>query len=218
MYRLYEKLPDAVEVDGSFYKVITDFREWLKLIDMINDTSEPMQYKNESFRFWYVDDAPSSYDAQIRGLADFVSMKGFMYEKPKHIDESKEHSHDQYASLGGEKKIEKIEEVQSCKAVIDYNIDAPLIFSAFKQVYNIDLSNQKELDENQLHWYAFRMLIDGLPDKVLLKERMNYRSININSIKDKDERKRIQKIQKQIALPQNQPNDSDIGNAFGSFM
>lgn len=41
-----------------------------------------------------------------------------------------------------------------------------------------------------------------------------YRGINLEEIKDKDEKKRIRKIQNSIRLPEESLTDYDIGNAF----
>ena len=41
-----------------------------------------------------------------------------------------------------------------------------------------------------------------------------YRGIDLSDIKDKDERKRIAKIQRRIQLPAEALSDYDIGNAF----
>ena len=51
------------------------------------------------------------------------------------------------------------------------------------------------------------MLIDGMNEECELKKRRGYRSIDLNQIKDKEERERIRKIQKQIAII-----DYDAGN------
>lgn len=48
-----------------------------------------------------------------------------------------------------------------------------------------------------------------------LKERIRYRSINVVKIKDAAERRRIRKIQAQIALPRNEPlSDEEIASVF----
>ena len=66
-----------------------------------------------------------------------------------------------------------------------------------------------------MHWWEFRMLFDGLSDNTEIKKRMLYRGIDLSTIKDADERKRIQRIQQEIMIPDTGPNDYDIGEAFG---
>ena len=58
------------------------------------------------------------------------------------------------------------------------------------------------------------MLFDGLPDDTEIKKRIMYRGLNLNEIKDRKERKRIEKIQNQIRLPDDELSDYDIGDAF----
>lgn len=57
--------------------------------------------------------------------------------------------------------------------LIDYEIDADLIYSAFWQRYGIDLK-EKDL---HLHWYKFQALLAGLTETKLNKV-MEYRAYN----------------------------------------
>ena len=67
--------------------------------------------------------------------------------------------------------------------VISYNQDAPYIISGFLECYGIDLT-----EIPYMHWWKFQMLIDGMNEDCELKKRMGYRSIDLNQIKDKEER------------------------------
>ena len=58
------------------------------------------------------------------------------------------------------------------------------------------------------------MLFDGLSHANEIKQRIMYRGIDLNDVKDKDERKRIMKIQREIKLPDDILTDYDIGDAF----
>lgn len=58
------------------------------------------------------------------------------------------------------------------------------------------------------------MLFDGLSNDNEIKQRIMYRGIDLNDVKDKDERKRIMKIQREIKLPDDILTDYDIGDAF----
>lgn len=95
------------------------------------------------------------------------------------------------------------------KNLFSFSTDYPYILSAFLRDYGIDL-----IDIKYLHWWKFRMLFDGLSEDNEIKKRIMYRSINLNEIKDAEERKRIRKIQKVIELKQEELTDFDIGNAF----
>ena len=58
------------------------------------------------------------------------------------------------------------------------------------------------------------MLFDGLSEDTEIRQRIMYRGIDLKTVKDKDERKRIQRIQSSIALPEQALTDYDIGNVF----
>ena len=58
------------------------------------------------------------------------------------------------------------------------------------------------------------MLFDGLSNDNEIKQRIMYRGIDLNDVKDKDERKRIMKIQREIKLPDDILTHYDIGDAF----
>ena len=95
------------------------------------------------------------------------------------------------------------------KNLFSFPIDYPYILSAFLRDYGIDL-----IDIKYLHWWKFRMLFDGLSEDNEIKKRIMYRGMNLNEIKDPEERKRIRKIQKVIELKQEELTDFDIGDAF----
>ena len=95
------------------------------------------------------------------------------------------------------------------KNLFSFSVDYPYILSGFLRDYGMDL-----IDIKYLHWWKFRMLFDGLSEDNEIKKRIMYRGINLNEIKDLEERKRIRKIQTSIALQEDELTDYDIGNAF----
>lgn len=65
--------------------------------------------------------------------------------------------------------------------VLDYEIDADLIYSAFLGQYGIDLVDTKEL-----HWHKFLALLCGLNDSTKLLEVMQIRAYRKNTDKNYD--------------------------------
>lgn len=55
--------------------------------------------------------------------------------------------------------------------VIDYELDADLIYAAFLGQYGIDL-----IDVKELHWHKFLALLKGLNDSTVMSRVMGYRS------------------------------------------
>lgn len=78
----------------------------------------------------------------------------------------------------------------------DLVYDAGCIYAAFRQAYQIDLS-----EVEFLHWWAFLSLLENLPDNTAMAQRMQLRTMDLNEIKDKKMREHYKKLQKQVALP-----------------
>lgn len=188
---LFQSFPDTVDVNGQAYRIVTDFREWIKLHEFLKevDTFTPEILK--MILDWYVDDVPRDIEAAILALEEFLA-----------AEELQDHKNDE----------EEEREERTGAPVFSFSQDAVFIYSAFREVYGIDLENVE-----YMHWWKFKTLFDGLPSDTEIKERIYYRSVNLNTIKDKEERKRIQKIQRRIAIRDERKrvvSDYDIGDAF----
>lgn len=84
------------------------------------------------------------------------------------------------------------------KSVRAYDLiyDAPCVYAAFRQAYQIDL-----IEIPYLHWWAFLALLENLPDSTAMAQRMQLRAMDLKGIKDKKMREHYAKLQKQVALP-----------------
>ena len=115
---------------------------------------------------------------------------------------------DKAGTISG-KETEGEADLRAEKPLFSFSVDYPYILSGFLRDYGIDLETV-----DYLHWWKFRALFDGLSEDTEIKQRIMYRSMDLSTIKDKEERKRIQKIQRAIQLPAEALSDYDIGNAF----
>nr|DAZ69340.1 MAG TPA: hypothetical protein [Caudoviricetes sp.] len=185
MNLFYEEYPDSVCIHGKHVRILTDFREYIRLIDMIKDKSILGEDKIGILSMYFLDPIKIDKDS-ILAMTAFIEK-----ECMNNASYSQDH---------GKKQ----------KPVFSYEIDYPYILAGFLHDYGIDLQSI-----NYMHWWKFRALFDGLSEDTEIKKRIMYRSIDLSSVKDKDERKRISKIQKQIALPMEQISDYEIGDAFG---
>lgn len=79
------------------------------------------------------------------------------------------------------------------RPVYDFEQDAERIYSAFWQIYGIDLQAAP------LHWWTFRALLSNLPDTCLMGEIMRIRATDISKLKGA-ERKRIRRLQEIYAI------------------
>ncbi len=97
------------------------------------------------------------------------------------------------------------------KQIYSYEFDDNYIYSAFLQQYNIDLQ------DCDLHWWKFKALFDGLSKDTKIIEIMGYRAIDLRTIKDKEERKRIKKLKELYKLPDmrtKEQKEADFCRAF----
>ena len=68
-----------------------------------------------------------------------------------------------------------------------------------------------------LHWFKFKAMFEGLKSDNKICEIMGYRAIDINKIKDKDEKKKYRSLQRQYALPDNrtqEEKEQEFAEAF----
>lgn len=98
------------------------------------------------------------------------------------------------------------------KAIYSYEYDAKYIYSAFLDQYGIDLN-----EIGYLHWFKFKSLFDSLKDENKICEIMGYRAVDLNKIKDKDEKNKYKKLKQLYALPDNrtqEEKENDFAEAF----
>lgn len=195
MNPLYEPFPDHVIVNGEKIRIVTDFREYIKLMDLLKDDEVDDKEKAQLIACWFVDDPGYDFSECLQALTDFVTNYKGQEEKKSQEEESNEDNDKRH------------------DPIISYSQDAPYIISGFLECYGIDL-----LEIPYMHWWKFQMLIDGMNEDCELKKRMGYRSIDLNKIKDKEERERIRKIQKQIAIVDQEVTSEEIGDVFGNMM
>lgn len=186
---LYEELPTTVIVDGERFQILTDYHEWIRFSDMMQTDELSNDEKADLAMQWFIDDYPANVPGAVVALGEFYCM-----------NELQTPGRPQGKS-------------QKRKPVMSFEYDAPVIISGFLECYGIDLTRTK-----YMHWWKFKSLLDGLSKDTEYKERIGYRSVKLSDIKDKDEKKRIRAIQREIALPSKELTDSEIGNAFAGFM
>ena len=84
---------------------------------------------------------------------------------------------------------------QSARRSYDFDVDADALFTSFRQAYGIDLSGE------DLHWWAFRELMLGLPEDTPFKRRVYYRVGSTEGMSRK-QKKQFEARRKKYALPE----------------
>lgn len=188
MNLLYEPLPDSVTVDGINYPVVTDFRDWIAFFDMMADDSYNSKDKLIASMQWFTKEVPENPLYAWEALLQFAACEDFPGNSSEDMDISQE---------------------ESSKACFSWIYDSAYILGAYRQCYGIDLRSMPFL-----HWYEFMALFEALPEDVPLKKRIGYRIINLSQIKDKERRRQIEKIRRNIAIPQAPMSAGQVGAYF----
>lgn len=192
---LLKGLPDTVTVSGRPFSIFTDWRDWVQFSAMLSDRDLTEEELVEGMLCWYTDDIPKNIPAAVQALGWFYAAG---------VDDN---------ALGGDRKGRGVGQRRDAGKApcFDYAYDAPYLYAAFRECYGMDL-----LRIPHLHWWEFRWLFCGLPEECALVKRIGIRATDLSQIKVKEERIRIRKQQRAIAIPQ-QLTDGEIGAAFGAL-
>lgn len=77
----------------------------------------------------------------------------------------------------------------------DFAQDAGHIYAAFLQAYHVDL-----LAVDFLHWWAFLALLDDLPEDTALAKIIQWRTMDLSKVKDKELRAYYAQLKKRFSL------------------
>jgi len=182
-----EELPSTVNVDGNSYDIKTDYITWIKFENIVRDKTKKDNDK-------------------------FIDILLLVYERdkiPRNISAAFQAAVDFYTN--GKIPINETQDKNKPR-VLDYEYDSGYIYSALLSQYKIDLTSTRDI-----HWYKFNYMIAGLNDDIELVKIMGYRSVDLGKIKNKEEKKRLQKLKNRYALPSDSTGlsvEKQLINAF----
>ena len=168
---LIDLLPSSVKIDGTEYEINSDFRTSVLFSLLMEDDNLSEEEKVLQALNLYYPVVPNNLEEAIEQIKWFYSCGKL--DNPI-----------------GNKKVRA-----SSKKVFDFEVDANYIYSAFMSQYNIDLQ-----DIEELHWWKFKALLEGLKEDNKLSKIIEYRSVDLSKIKDKEQRKFYKDMQKQYSL------------------
>ncbi len=84
---------------------------------------------------------------------------------------------------GGGRKVKKKCSKGRKQSLYSYVQDETLIYAGFYQQYGIDLAKEN------LHWWQFKALFEGLAEETLLLQVMRYRAVDIGKVKNSEEQR-----------------------------
>ena len=163
---LTDPLPDSVEINGTDYLINPDHGTIIRILLILEDTTFYDEERRQMALFLFYKQALEDDVIAFEAMMDFIRC---------YKDEKKA------------KEAEKI--------AFDFEIDSDSIFSAFFQVYAIDLTEVK------LHWFKFMALFadlnDGTPALINL---MQIRTAELTSDMSNDQKLRLLALQKEYQI------------------
>lgn len=162
---------------------------------------------NTDFRLWAelcsFMESSATYEEKILKLL----LNGYTYELPPHLESSVKALLD--FMVQGNNVNEKHKE--SSEKIISFSQDEGAIYASFLSQYGIDLY------ESNLHWWSFMNLLNSLDSNTAFMKILTYRSVNCQSIKNKETRKFYRKMKNKYRITDN-VNDEKIASVLDSIM
>lgn len=191
---LIDPLPETIEVNGRGFLINTDFRAGMLFEMLSNDsTMTDEEIALQTLDIFLPNSIPDDLEATYKEILWFYRCG---YEPPQR----RRRRNAAPEKTGIEQRI------------FDYDIDAPLIYAAFKSQYNVDLQ-----DIEHLHWWKFTAMFQGLHESERICEIMGYRSMDLGKITDKDLRKHYASLKTKYAIPNGMSVEEKISHAGSVF-
>jgi hypothetical protein len=168
---LIDLLPKKVEIKSIEYEINSDFRTSMLFEMLMQDIELTEEEKIINALKLYYPIIPNDIDIAVEKILWF-------YRCGKDIKESKE--------VGKGKSVQ----------IYDYNFDDEYIYSAFLDQYNVDLQ-----DIEYLHWWKFKAMFKSLKEDNEIVKIMGYRSMDLNKIKDEEQKDYYTNMQELYKLP-----------------
>lgn len=166
MNLLIDGAPKEIYIDSLKYNINYDFRYGLLFEELMNDKNISDSEKfTLAVKLYLNNQYVENYEEAITQIFNFY----LCGEEPK-------------------------KSTKKQNPVFSFKEDAGLIFAAFKEVYNIDLV------EDKIHWWKFRALFDALPDTCQFRKVVGYRAIEIRNDMSNSEKKFYKEMKKIYAL------------------
>lgn len=184
---LVDPLPEVVIVGGMEYQINTGFRTSVLFELLVRDKKILDQAKIIGMLKLYYPQEPVDKDEAIKKILWFYNC-GKQEEKK-------------------EERNKTAKDFRQDKVLYSFEQDAPLIYAAFLAEYGIDLQ-----DIEDLHWWKFSALFDGLSDDRKIRQVMRIRGMDTSGLSTK-EIKRINDLKKYYALKDDMTVNSKVALA-----
>lgn len=174
---LTDPAPKTVTIGGAEVPINWDFRASIRFETLMEDPSL------------------SELDKTIKALSLYYGAEelGDGFTPPMPLEEAVEKMLWFYRA--GKKENGSVSAGKGAQ-IYSYTFDDEYIFAAFLEQYGVDLQ-----DIPYLHWWKFKAMFLGLKSDSRIVEIMGYRSIDITSKMNNEQKQFYRKMKKQFAIP-----------------
>lgn len=178
---LVDLLPVTVEINNKKYEINSDFRTSILFELLMQDSELSDDDRGIRALQLYYPIIPKDINLAIEKMLWF-------YRCGKDIKKSK-----------GNSKGKSITQIYSFEYDDDY------IYAAFMDQYSIDLQ-----DIEYLHWWKFKAMFNSLKEDIKIVKIMEYRSIDLSKIKDKEQKAYYKRMKDLYEIPISKDEDKKL--------
>ena len=177
---LMDDLPCTFTVAGVELPLSTDYRTGILFEQVLNDPAMPDNEKLVTVLMLYYGDAVFPLLSDMGTVQEAID--GIMW----------------FYRCGADKTVEPEteEDASGEDPPFSYEHDAGYIYAAFMEAYHIDLT------KHRLHWWQFKALFLGLPEKVMFCKIMSYRTMEIPAKMPKEKKQFYERMKRIYKLPE----------------
>ncbi|WP_346962404.1 bacteriophage Gp15 family protein [Clostridium sp.] len=180
MNLLIDLLPNKVNIEGEDYEINSDFRTSILFELLMQDNTISEEDKIIQALELYYPKLPKDINKAIEGVLWFYR-------------------------CGKDEVENKNKGTGKSTNVYSYNYDDDYIYSAFLDQYGIDLQ-----DVEYLHWWKFKAMFKSLKEDNEVVKIMGYRAMDVNKIKDKEQKAHYAKMQELYKIPINKDEEEKL--------
>lgn len=144
----------SIRIGDIDYPIRVDFRTWIKVESILKDSDIPNQFK----------------------LSMIITLCDLFYGDVDIVSEETDAIYDGIFSFWRMFKPMNPKARRSNDIAYRYDVDFDLIAAAFMQQYNINLFTQ------DLHWFVFKSLFDGLSENTMFRKIVGYRTVDLSKV------------------------------------
>ena len=179
---LIDILPTSVDIKGIEYEINSNFRTSILFSLLMEDDNLSEEEKVLQALNLYYPVVPDNSEKAIEHIEKAIEKIIWFYRCGEIDIKTNKSNKKSYTQ----------------KRFLSYEEDDKYIFSAFMSQYKIDLNSIK-----YMHWWKFKSLLDNINEDNILSKIIQYRSVDLSKITDKEQRKFYRDMQKRYALKEN---------------